>query len=107
MNQIERVHKHSSNLITGIAVVGAPIQTAASGRSWRTIPLKTRCLGGSPRNQRFAGTGGVQRPVCNLFPSLTIRGKQFRGKQRDKKYSVSKFWFLVDNSFEGGQTHCT
>ena len=46
----------------------------------------------------------MQRPVCNLFPSLTIRGKQFRGKQRDKKYSVSKFWFLVDNSFEGGQT---
>jgi len=44
MNQVERVRKHSSNLITGIAVVGARIQTAASGRSWRTIPLKTRRL---------------------------------------------------------------
>ena len=49
MNQIERVHKQPSNLMTGIAAVGAPIQTAASGRSWETIPLKTRRLGRQSR----------------------------------------------------------
>jgi hypothetical protein len=39
-----------------------------------------------------------------MFPSATIRGKQFRDKRRDKKSNVSKFRFLVDNNFEGGQT---
>jgi len=46
----------------------------------------------------------VQRLVCNLFPSAAITGKEFRDKRRDKKSSVPKFRFLVDNSFEGGQT---
>src|SRR5260370_41968546 len=58
MNQAERVHQQPSNLITGIAVVGAPIQTAACGRSWWTIPLKTRCLGRPSR-----GSNGSQEPL--------------------------------------------
>ena len=46
----------------------------------------------------------MRRLVCNLFPSAAITGKEFRDKRRDKKSSVSKFRFLGDNSFEGGQT---
>ena len=46
----------------------------------------------------------MQRLVCNMFPSATIGGKEFRDKTRDKKYTASKFQFLVDNNFEGGQT---
>jgi hypothetical protein len=58
MNQVERVRKHSSNLITGIAVAGAAIETAASGRSWRTIPLKTRRLG-----RQCRGTNGSRETL--------------------------------------------
>ena len=34
MNQAERVRKHASNLITGIAVAGAPIET---GSFWEKL----------------------------------------------------------------------
>jgi len=39
-----------------------------------------------------------------MFPSPTIRGKQFQDERRDKNTTASKFRFLVDNNFEGGQT---
>jgi hypothetical protein len=59
MDQVERVRKHASNLITGIAVGGAPTQTAACGRNWWTIPLKTRCLGWQGRE-----TNGSRETLC-------------------------------------------
>jgi hypothetical protein len=59
MDQVERVRKHPSNLITGIAAVGEPIQTAACGRNWWTISLKTRCLGWQCRE-----TNGSRETLC-------------------------------------------
>src|SRR6266704_1768460 len=104
MNQIERVHQQPSNLMTGIAAVGAPTQTAASGRSWRTIPLKTRCLDGSP-----VKTNGSREPLCAAtgVQFVSVRSdhrERISRRRRDKKSSVSKFRFLVDNSFEGRKT---
>src|SRR3981081_3838450 len=99
MNQVERVHKHLSNLITGITAVGAPIQTAASGRSWWTIPLKTRSLGRQFReDQRLTGTA-VRSDWCAIcFRTQRSEGKNFEITRRDKKSSVSKFRSLVDNA---------
>jgi len=54
MNQAERVRKQPSNLITGIMVVGTPIQRAACGKSWWTIHLKTRCLGVQSRETNWS-----------------------------------------------------
>ena len=79
MNQVERVRKHLSNLITGIAVAGAPIQTAASGRSWRTIPLKTRCLGRQSRE-----TNGSQEPL------LAATGVQYVSVPNDWRETISR-----------------
>src|SRR6202158_1345585 len=39
-----------------------------------------------------------------MFPSPTIRGKQFQDERRDKNTTASKFRFLIDNTSEGGQT---
>ena len=104
MNQAERVHKHPSNLITGIAVAGAPVETAASGRSWWTIPLKTRCLGRqSSEDQRLVGTAVYSDQCAICFRPQRLEGKNFEIKG-GIKYSASKFRFLVDNNFEGGQT---
>ena len=79
MNQAERVHKHPSNLITGIAVAGASIQTAASGRSWRTIPLKTRCLGRQSRE-----TNGSRETLC------TATGVQYVSVPNDQRETISR-----------------
>jgi hypothetical protein len=79
MNQVERVRKHSSNLITGIAVVGAPVRTAASGRSWRTIPLKTRRLGRQSRE-----TNGSREPL------LAATGVQYVSVRNDQWETISR-----------------
>jgi len=103
MKQVELVHKHASNLITGITVVGAPIQTAASGRSWRTIPLKTRCLGGeSSEGQRLAGTAACSDWCAICFRPERSEGNNFEVRGGPKKYSDSKFRVLIDNTSEGG-----
>ncbi len=47
--------------------------------------------------------------MCSDWCAICFRpqrseGKNFEIIRRDKKSSVSKFRFLVDNRFEGGQT---
>jgi hypothetical protein len=96
MNQIERVHMHLSNLITGIAGVGASIQTAASGKNWWTIRLKTRCL-----RRQSRGTNRAREPMCSAtgvqYVSVPngLEGKNFEIKRGIRKYSDSKFRFLI------------
>ena len=79
MKQVERVRKHASNLITGIAVVGAPMQTAASGSRWWTISLKTRCLGWQSRE-----TNGSQEPLG------ARSGVQFLSVTSDWRETISR-----------------
>jgi hypothetical protein len=103
MNQVERVRKYASNLTTGIAVADAPIRTAASGRSWWTIPLKTRCLGGeSSEDQRLTGTAACSDWCAICFRPERSEGNNFEVSGGMKKYSDSEFRFLIDNTSEGG-----
>jgi hypothetical protein len=79
MNQAERVRKQPSNLITGIAAVGGPVETAASGRNGWTIPLKTRCLGGESRE-----TNGSRDTLG------AATGVQFVSVHNDRRESMSR-----------------
>src|ERR1700674_2447405 len=96
MNQIERVHMHLSNLITGIAGVGASIQTAAWGKNWCTIRLKTRCLRRqSRRTNPLAGTDVYSDRCAICFRPQPLEGKNFEIKRGIRKHSASKFRFLI------------
>src|SRR5216684_4030631 len=95
MDQIERVRQHPSNLITGIAVAGAPIQTAASGRSWWTIPLKTRCLGRQcSEHQRLAGSAACSDRCAICFRPERSEGNNFEMRGGPKNSAIQGFGFL-------------
>src|SRR6266481_7229469 len=94
MNQAELVRKHASNLTTGITVAGAPIQTAASGRSWWTSPLKTRCLGRqSSEDQRLAGTAACSDWCAICFRPERSEGNNFEIESRDRNRAFRNFGF--------------
>ena len=103
MNQVERVRKYASNLTTGIAVADAPIQTAASGRSWWTIPLKTRCLGRrSSEDYRLAGTAACSDRCAICFRPQRSEGNNFEVRGGIKKYSDSKISVSCRQHFRRG-----
>jgi hypothetical protein len=104
MNQIERVRKHLSNLITGIAVGGAPTQTAASGKRWRTIPLKTRCLGWQFReDQRLARTAVCSDWCAICFRTKRSEGKNFEIKGGIKNQAFRNFGFWLTTASKVGR----
>src|ERR1700676_283395 len=100
MNQIERVHMYLSNLITGIAGVGASIQAAAWGKSWCTMRLKTRCLRRqSRRNQPLAGTDVYSDRCAICFRPQRLEGKNFeikRGIKKIQRFKISVSYLPVD-----------
>jgi hypothetical protein len=91
-------------LITGMGAGGRVFSGGWLGEKLGAISLKTCCLGGGAAKPTVRGKRGVERAVCNLFPSLTIRGKQFRGKSRAQKIRRFKSRLLVVNTSERRQT---
>jgi hypothetical protein len=108
MNRVERVRKHPSNLITGNAGVGAPIQTAASGRSWRTIRLKTRCLGRqSTEDQRLAGNAVNSDRCAICFRPQRSEGNNFEVKRGIKNTELRNFGFWLTTLPKGETVRTT
>jgi hypothetical protein len=90
---------HLSNLITGIAGVGASIQTAASGKKRVDYSSENTLLTPAvPRNQPLAGTDGYSDRCAICFRPQRLEGKNFeikRGIRKIQRFKISASYLPV------------
>src|SRR5882762_9625644 len=104
MDQVERVRKHPSNLITGIAAVGGLIRRGCFREKLADYSSENTLLRlAVPRNQRLAGSAGCSDWCAICFRRQRSEGNNFEIKGGIKNPTFRNFGFWLTTTSKVGR----